>query len=63
MRLSDFWERMTAVFGPEYASSWARDTALPELGGTVDHAIARGVETKEIWAAVCANVEVPSFLT
>lgn len=63
MRLSDFWERMHAVFGPEYAASWARDTVLPELGTTVDVAIAQGVETREIWSAVCANVEVPSLLT
>lgn len=63
MRLSDFWERMTAVFGQEYAASWARDTVLPELGCTVDQAIACGIETKQIWAAVCANAEVPSILT
>lgn len=63
VRLSDFWERMTAVFGAEYAASWARDTVLPELGCTVDQAISRGVETKEIWSAVCANAEVPAILT
>jgi hypothetical protein len=54
---------MTAVFGAEYAASWARDTVLPELGCTVDQAISRGVETKEIWSAVCANAEVPAILT
>jgi len=54
---------MTAVFGHEYAASWARDTVLPELGCTVDQAIACGIETKQIWAAVCANAEVPSILT
>lgn len=63
MRLSDFWERMTAVFGADYAPSWARDTVLPELGCTVHQAIDRGIETKEIWSAVCANAEVPSILT
>jgi len=54
---------MSAVFGSEYAASWARDTVLPELGSTVDQAIAPGIETKEIWVAVCANAEVPSLLT
>jgi hypothetical protein len=62
VRLSDFWERMTAVFGADYVSSWSRDTVLPELGCTVEEAIARGVETREIWVAVCANTKVPSTL-
>lgn len=63
MRLSDFWERMNAVFGMEYATSWAQDTVLPELGCTVEQAIERGIETRDIWNAVCANAEVPSLLT
>ena len=63
MRLSDFWGRMNAVFGEDYATSWAQDTVLPELGCTVTQAIHRGTETREIWAAVCANAEVPSLLT
>lgn len=63
MRLTDFWERMDEVFDPTYAPSWAHDFALPELGGlTVTQAIDSGVETKEIWRAVCANVQVPTHL-
>ncbi len=63
MRLTDFWDRMDQVFGPAYAHSWAHDVVLETLGCTVDEAIAKGVETKEIWRAVCAQVEVPSQLT
>ncbi|MFA7323046.1 MAG: DUF3046 domain-containing protein [Candidatus Nanopelagicales bacterium] len=62
MRLTDFWERMDALFGSAYARSWAHDHVLPLLGCTVDQAIARGEETKDIWRAVCASTEVPSIL-
>ncbi|NDA60185.1 MAG: DUF3046 domain-containing protein [Actinobacteria bacterium] len=32
MRRSDFWERLNAVLGAEYAASWSRDVVLPSLG-------------------------------
>lgn len=63
MRLTDFWERMEIVLGPQYARSWAADIVLPPLGLTVDAAIAAGIDTKDIWRAVCATIEVPSTLT
>lgn len=63
MRLTDFWERMELVLGPAYAHSWAHDVVLSPLGMTVDEAIARGVETKDVWRAVCATIDVPGTLT
>lgn len=54
---------MQEVLGPSYARSWARDFVLPDLGLTVDQSIAAGVDTKDIWRAVCASIEVPSTLT
>ena len=63
VRLTDFWERMDALFGPDYARSWARDFSLSGLDGrTVEQAIAAGIETREIWEAVCGVVDVPSLL-
>ena len=62
MSLADFWERMDAVLGPVYARSWANDFVLAGIGLTVVQAIAAGVETREIWRAVCAAPEVPSAL-
>lgn len=63
VRLTDFWERMDAVFGPEYARSWARDFSLSTLNGrTVMQAIDTGIDTREIWDAVCGVVDVPSLL-
>jgi len=63
MRLSDFWERMRQQFGVAYAGSFARDFVLSELGGrTVHEALADGVETVEVWRAVCRTVDVPAKL-
>ena len=62
MSLADFWERMDIVLGPGYARSWANDFVLAGIGLTVVQAIVAGVETREIWRAVCAATEVPSAL-
>jgi len=62
VRLTDFWERMEQVLGPSYAHSWAHDVVLPPLGLTVDQALSSGVETREVWDAVCATTEVPGLL-
>ncbi len=62
MRLTDFWGRMEARFGAAYARSLAHDYRLPALGATVDEALERGVEAKDVWRAVCAEFDVPSHL-
>ena len=63
MRLTDFWDRMRKHFGPTYANSFAHDYVIAELGGrTVHEALAQGVETVEVWRAVCKAVEVPAKL-
>ena len=53
---------MEQRFGASYARSVAADYRLPRLGATVDEAIASGVETKEIWRAVCDEFDMPSQL-
>jgi hypothetical protein len=53
---------MNARFGKTYARSVATDYRLPLLGATVDEALSQGVETKEIWKAVCAEFDVPGQL-
>jgi hypothetical protein len=62
VRLTEFWNRMEARFGVAYSRSLAHDYRLPELGATVDEALANGVETKEIWRAICAEFDVPGSL-
>jgi hypothetical protein len=62
MRLTDFWNRMDERFGATYARSLATDYRLPLIGRTIDEAIAAGVETKDIWRAVCDEFEMPAHL-
>jgi Protein of unknown function (DUF3046) len=65
VRLTDFWERLEAAFGPSYAQSIAADHSFADLGDrTIDEAIAQGVETATIWRAVVAAYpdRVPSRL-
>ncbi|MDX2853586.1 MULTISPECIES: DUF3046 domain-containing protein [Streptomycetaceae] len=61
MKLTVFWERMRVHFGETYADSFARDHVMSELGGrTVHQALDEGWETKDVWRAVCAAVDVPA---
>lgn len=63
MRMTEFWRRLEAVFGPVYAHSWANDQVLASLGGrTVQQAFAQGESAKAVWAAVVAETEVPGPL-
>ena len=60
MRLTEFWQRMEAQFGPVYASSVASDQVIAQLGGrTVQQALADGMDAKAVWRAVCEAFEVP----
>lgn len=61
VRLTDFWDRMDLHLGPAYARSWAHDMVLAQLGGrTVDQALAAGEDTKDVWRAVAASLELPA---
>ena len=62
MRLTDFWERMEAQFGP-HAESLAELHVFTELGGrTVTQALADGEPTLRVWRAVCEGMEVPASM-
>lgn len=63
VRRADFWERLELVLGPAYVRSWAHDTVLTDIGLTVEQAFEAGCDTREVWRAVCATIEVPSTLT
>jgi hypothetical protein len=63
VRRTDFWERLDAVLGVTYARSWAHDTVLTNLGLTVDQAFEAGCDTRDVWRAVCATIDVPDVLT
>jgi hypothetical protein len=53
---------MDERFGAAYARSLAADYRLPELGSTINDALAAGAEAKDVWRAVCAEFEMPSAL-
>ena len=61
VRLTEFWKRMEARFGPAYARSYAADQVLATLGGrTVDGALADGEDAKTVWRAVCDATNAPA---
>jgi hypothetical protein len=62
VRITEFWRRMDERFGSTYARSVAADYRLPELGATIDQALAQGIEAKQIWRAVCAEFDMPGQL-
>lgn len=53
---------MQERFGASYAASVAADYRLPTLGSTIEEALAAGVETKDVWRAVCTEFEMPASL-
>ena len=63
MRLTEFWDRMTAQFGDVYAQSVAKDFVLDKLDGrTVERALADGVDAKVVWRAIAETFKVPETL-
>jgi Protein of unknown function (DUF3046) len=63
VRLTAFWDRMTAQFGDTYAQSVAKDYVFDELGGrTIERALADGEDAKVVWRAVCDTFNVPKSL-
>jgi hypothetical protein len=61
VRLTDFWGRMDARFGPSYARSYAADQVLATLGGrTVLQALGDGEDAKRVWRAVCEATDAPA---
>ncbi len=53
---------MNERFGVAYAASLAADYRVPGIGSTINDALGRGVEAKEVWRAVCAEFEMPARL-
>lgn len=52
---------MYGLFGEAYTESFARDYALGELGSrTVQQALSAGYDAKDVWRAVCEEMNVPA---
>lgn len=59
MRLSEFRRACDEEFGAEYSGVLLRDHWVARLGGTPDEALARGVAAREVWEALCVDLDVP----
>ncbi len=60
MRSSEFWELMRGEFGATYADTLAREHVVSALGErTAMQALAAGIDPREVWLAVCADLQVP----
>lgn len=60
MRRSEFKEIAAYVFGSELARTYAGELALVQFGSlTADAAIEAGYPVKEVWHALCDEMDVP----
>lgn len=60
VRHSRFWELLAGEFGEAYAESLARSHVMSALGGrTAVEALDAGVPPREVWLALCADMDVP----
>ncbi len=59
MRLSEFYRAAAEEFGDAYSGVLLRDHWLAPLEGTANEAIARGVPAREVWIALCVDLQVP----
>jgi len=60
VRLTEFNERVTGLFGAGYGASVLVDHVLSALGGrTAAEAIEAGAEPRDVWRALCADFDVP----
>lgn len=59
MRRSEFQWAMAEEFGQVYAGVLLRDHWVAALGGTGNDALERGVPARDIWLALCRDLQVP----
>ncbi|QAB17398.1 DUF3046 domain-containing protein [Leucobacter muris] len=59
MKLSEFRRACADEFGDDYSGVLIRDHWLAALAGTPAEALERGVPAREVWAALCVDLDVP----
>ena len=60
MRLSEFWTLVDEEFGPAQGRVLVRDHVLGSLGHrTAEQALDAGVEPRDVWLALAADLQVP----
>jgi len=59
--MSEFWDLVDAEFGRSYSRTLVRDHVLADLGNrTAEQAIAAGVPPRDVWTALCEDLDVPA---
>ncbi|WP_449278705.1 DUF3046 domain-containing protein [Leucobacter sp. GX24907] len=59
MKRSEFKRACAEEFGEAYSGVLIRDHWVAALGGTAADALERGVSVREVWAALCEDLQVP----
>lgn len=60
MRLSEFWDLIDHVFGPQYSRTLAREMHLTGLDSrTCMVALDDGVDPRDVWHALCDQMQIP----
>ena len=60
MWISEFWALMRDEFGDGPAQALARSHVLAALGDrTAEEALEAGVSPREVWLALCRDLDVP----
>jgi len=61
VRHTEFWSRLESALPAGYASVWADQHVLSDLGGrTAREALEAGYTPKEVWRAVHAALDLPA---
>jgi hypothetical protein len=60
MRMSEFWTLVDEEFGPGQGRALVRDHVLGSLAHrTAEQALAAGEDAREVWLALCDDLQVP----
>jgi hypothetical protein len=60
VRVSRFWTLVEDEFGAAYAHSLSRSHVMSALGGrTAVEALEAGIPPRDVWLALCADMDVP----
>ena len=58
--MSEFWDLVDGEFGRASSRTLVRDHVLAQLGNrTAEQALAAGVPPREVWLALCQDLDVP----
>jgi len=60
VRVSEFRRAVTDEFGAVHGPVLARDLWLAEFAGTADDALLKGAPPRDVWLALCREMDVPA---